>query len=1036
MDNFLAFIFRQKKLAFFITITVLIAGVYDLSSIKREKFPNIKIDTVMINTSFPNASSSDVELLVTDKIEKKINGISGIKDYSSTSSEGFSMVSVNIDPDVKDKQEVIDEITEAVGNIRDFPYEVEDLPIISELQTSNMPILDINIVDNINNYEKVNALVNSLSKDLLLVKGVSEVALDSSGIQREVKILLDSQKLSRYSIGIQTVINKIKTRNIRYSAGDNNDFDNTKKIVVISDLADLEKLGNIIIKSTFDGPIILLKDIADIKLDFTKAKTIYRVNGKQGFRLSIFKKDSADIIRTVKRVRTKVNSIKKQYQKSIGIFYSRDNSKEVDNRLNIIINNSFIGLMIILVVLGMFLSIKLSFWVALSIPVCLLGTTLFLSYIDSSLNLLSLMGMILVLGIVVDDSIVLAESIYRYRAIDNSIQSTIMGFKRVIVPVIATIISTIVVFSSMFFISGVNGKFIFILPIIVIVALAISFLEATCILPTHIQGSKIKVKNKKTMFYYVENCFEKISYYVLSARYFIVILFIGILVVGFFTLSKLNYNFFPQEGSNSIRGRIVMPSGSSLDKKQKISNEFEKMVMEQLGDDLLYISSEIKDSDVKLTIRLTERTKTNKSVFAILNTLSEKKNNVIEKLGYKADRNKSLENISVKFSVVTPGPRSADADLTISMKSTNEIQLKKAAKSFENILNNIDGVTDVNLDNKIKNGRLLVKLDYEKINRLNIDLNAINDYLKLVYSGIKLFEKKKNSEDLNYVLYIDSENNNEQYINSLKITNKQGKLIPFNTFATLIKVAGEPDYNHYNGERSIKVNVSVDQTKININILEKIALEKLNLSKNFPEVNNFKINENNVLGDFTKAVTFSLIIIIAILAVLFNSYSQPFLVLIIIPFAFIGIIFAFYLHQEMLSFMALLGGLSLIGIVVNDSLVLIYHLNYLKKQNKDKTDIVSVKNWVSKGVKERFRAVILTTATTVASVLPMAYGLGGYDFVLRPIALALGWGLLFATLVTLVLLPSLYIIHHQIMFFFKRLGNFFKKKNKQILKVQ
>ena len=376
MNNFLIFFVKQKKLALLFTLSVVILGFMTLQQIQRDTFPVIEFDRLSINTTYPSASPRDVEKNITNVIEQKIKGLYGIKEITSTSSEGSSRINIEIEENVDDIQSVKDSISEAVNEIEDLPEDANDPRVIDRTSTE-WPILTIVIGGNNISIETAKAIANNIEKNISLIDGVSSVNV-SGDSEREVQIRINPEKLLQYQLSFDQVRSVIADQNIRSAIGDNNQGRNQKNIVIISEYETMESLENVVVKSSFNGPTILLKDIATIEQGEIGSNTITRINGTKGYILRVSKTEKADVIRTVEKVRETLNTLKETYPSDLKLIVTNDRSKPVSNRLGIVLNNALVGLALIMVVLGLFLSLKTAFWVALSIQVTLLGTVAFL----------------------------------------------------------------------------------------------------------------------------------------------------------------------------------------------------------------------------------------------------------------------------------------------------------------------------------------------------------------------------------------------------------------------------------------------------------------------------------------------------------------------------------------------------------------------------------------------------------------------------------------------------------------------------------
>jgi len=1001
MNNFLDFLVRQKKLALVFSISVIALGLVSLNNIQRDQFPDVDFEVMTIVTSYPGASPEDVEQNITNVIEDALSSVTGIDKFTSTSRTGVSSIIITFSQDVSDLSEIKQEVRNVVNRIKSLPKEVVDLPRVIDRKTSRKSIIKISLGSDQIDYAELRGMVDSIAQSIESIKGVSEVTKDGY-LDKEIQIHIDPEKLYKYELSLPQVMSAITQRNQRYTVGSNHNDKNEKTIVVLSKFDAATDVSEVIVKSTFEGLIVRLKDIAVIESGNVEEKSIVRVNGKKGFILRVKKQAQADVITTVDLVKAHMEKMGAKHNNQLDIFYSSDLSKYVRNRLDIVTNNGLIGLLLVLVVLGAFLSFKTAFWVAISLPVSLLGTVALLGATGETINLISLAAMILVLGIVVDDSIIVAESIYHYKQTgEDNFKAASRGFKRVIMPVVTTILTTILAFSSMFLMGGIMGKFVYVIPLVVIFALILSFLEVSLALPAHLAGSNEK-KKEHYWFEYFENKFEVFLSKILNFNYLVIGIFsitLGISI--YFASTQMKFTLFPAVGVDRINTRLIMNPGSSLSNTEAKAKQVEELIYRIVGDDLVSVTSDVGkyfSHKAYMTIELlpaSERDKTSKEILKSL----------------KASANEIDQVEKLKFSVRRPGPPQGE-DVEINLISQAGSENLQAANKLEQVLLNISGVDNVNRDDEPGKDRIEVKLDFEKMARLDIDFLTVNRYLRAAFTGIDVTNIREGQNDVNFRLYLGDLEKSEVFIKSLKVVNKKGRVIPLVNFSSIRQIVGEPDFNHYNGLRSIMLSASVNDEKTSTSEVMKEALLQLDLDKNFPSV--LAISEGGAketaksMDGFKQAFLMAIVGIFLLLVLLFNSYSQPLIILSAIPFSVIGVIWAFFLHGEVLSFFAILGVLALVGVIVNDSLVLVSHLNYLKDKSLEK---LTIHQWIVKGVKDRLRAVILTSLTTLAGILPLAYGLGGTDYLLQPMALALGYGLLFGTLMTLILLPCLFLMN-------------------------
>ena len=1052
MDSILDFLVRQKKFALVFSLAFIAIGVLSVVGMQRDQFPTVDFEVLSVTTAYPGASPEDVEKSVTNIIEEELLSVSGIKEITSTSREGISSIIVTLEADLKDVTTVKNDIRNAINRVKAFPEEVTDLPRVVDFNVTEFPVITINIDSTSGNFNQARQITDELQVAISRIKGVAQVD-NPSYLDSEIQIKVNPDKLDKYNMSINEVISAISSRNARFTVGGNNQESLEKNIVILSEFQSIDDIKDVVIKSSFDGPVVRLGDMAEVFRGQEEETSITRVNGTKGFVLQVKKQPQADIIRTVKRVRERVAELQKNIPDDINIFYTDDSSEAVANRLDIIIKNGYIGLALVLVVLGAFLSIKTAFWVAVSIPVTLLGTVFGLGLTGNTINLISLSGFILVLGIVVDDSIIIAESIHHYKSKEGDLyKNVVMGLKRVIMPVVTTIVSTMLVMSSFFLMSGILGKFIYVLPVVVIFALGISFLEITFALPAHL--STKKVGKQRTWFIPFENIYNRFMHYALRWRYLIVPLFIALLVyTSFFAFKNIPFNLFPSRGATVMFANVEAPNGSSAAYTEKIVIDVENLIVSEIGEDLKSYTSTIGSyftNRADIEIALTPTSDRERAA-----------EDMQEKLKVLVEDVEGAEKI--RISLLRPGPPQG-ADIEVTLVSENDAQRALAADRLEEILKTINGVDNINRNDEIGKPRIETVLDFDEMARLGVDYSTVYRHLRTAFSGSYVTDATIAGKDEDVRIYIGNDTNTENFIKNTTIKNRQGNSIPMSQFSTLREIEGEPDYNHLDGDRSIKLTASIadgrprgrpskveqDQNLDEDQSLNKKpeeapkvsrgpppskaiilakALKELNASVDFPQVSIITAGgaQESIesLQDFLRAFVVAIIGIFLLLAILFNSYSQPMLVLAAVPFSLIGVVWAFYFHGEPLSFFALTGSLALMGVIVNDSLVMVSHLNHIKEKSAALEDKII---WIARGSRDRLRAVVLTTLTTMAGVLPLAYGIGGTDVFLQPMVLALGYGLIFGTVLTLILLPCMYLMNYDFINMLGRIKTKFSRK--------
>lgn len=1012
MKIFFSFFAQHRLLAIMLTSFVIVLGLGRLTNIQRDIFPNANFDELLISTAYPGASPEDVELKVTNNIEKQLHSIAGIERYTSWSKENFSQIHIALDPNEKDIEKVVTQIREAVNRVSDLPPEVQDRPLVTELNTSMFPIIEVGLTGNLP-YKELRSQAKLLQKKMENIKGISEVS--AYGYRaREVRVEIEPDALIKHQISLSHIVAAIGSRNIRASGGNFESYTNEKNIVTLAQFRDPNDVGDVVVRSSFDGPLIKVKDLAEIKNDFTEESVISRVNGHIAISLVARKTANADIMRTTDRIKQLVEEEQKKLPAGIKLLLSNDRSKYVRNRLDIVLTNGVLGLILVLFVLSLFISRRLAIWVALGIPVAILGTIFVLPFFDQFLDSVSLTALILIIGIIVDDAIIISEHIYqRYEQGDPPVTAAINGVVGVFKPVITTILTTIVAFFPLVFMPGILGKFVYIIPLVVIIALFVSLIESTIALPAHLCRSLQKQKsrpNPPLLSSFMEKFRTSYLSFIQKAlrRRYTIIVIASVLLISTITYAVqfLEFVMFPSSTADRFLMVVETPVGSSLQSTSEKIKQLEQLISQLPKEELDSYVSRIgrvgtignnqSENLAGINVFLTP--------FAQRNRTADE---IVEELRAKT---KSMDGFKrINFRIDTGGPPVGRAILVRIIGSDDEVR-EVLADKVEAFLRNVKGAKDIERNDNQGKQQLEIKLDYPRLARLGMTVAEVARQVRIAYDGEVVTSVRYDDEDVDFrVIFNKAARQKQNLLDTLVLQNQGGLLTPLRKVARLDTSQGPENVYHYRGERAIVIVGDINQKENNaVSVAQQVRKEFADLS-NYAGMQIFIGGEAEKSEESLNHLTFIYIIatiaIYCLLILLFNSWIQPILVIVALPFGLIGVIFAFTIHQQPLGFLAMTGIVGLVGVVVNDSLVLVNHINELRKSKID----IPIFDLVATGATDRLRAVVLTTISTVAGLLPLAYGIGGSDPYMSPMALALGYGLLFATPLTLLLVPCLYL---------------------------
>lgn len=1014
----ISFFAKKYLLANVIFFGVIILGAFTWFTIGKEEMPEFAGNWIRVTTIYPGASSEDVELFVTKPIEDEIKGVAGIEEIKTTSSPGVSNFTVVIDDDYPDQKEIVQDIQDAALRAK-LPTEVRELPRIRQFKSTEKAILDIGlfhknkkVLDNTSRRE-LQKFVLSFQNQLLSLKEVS--SLSTSHYRKpELQILIDPKKIRTLELDMSQIKNQIQNNNIRYPLGSMQDSGESK-VIAINELEDVQSLQKLMLRGNYDGQGIKLSDIANIQDGFEKSNSIFKVNGHEAIFINVKKSVSTDILSAQEAVSdfiTKFN--KSNVDAPIGIVLMDDESYAVKNRLNIIGSNGLIGFILIIAVLFIFLDLKTGFWVAMGIPFSMAFTLIIASLVGYTVNNMTLAGIIIVLGIVVDDAIIIAENISRHKEEGKSlIQAAIDGTTEVFRPIIASIITTCVAFLPLIFFEGFFGKLVVYIPFVVIMMLLGSLIESLFVLPSHIAGKSAlfdrfsNKKSEKHWFYKVEIFYEKMILKIFSYRIIVISIFI-LIASGAFALfsTQMKFVMFPREEGKEVFIKLKAPKDSTRQMTSKIIEPLEK-----------YLSSDLKNVvGVRSSIAQSRRggaVKENEASILIEVLPADKRSTPLGKLikKWKIYANK-LEGIdSIKFQRGRWGHGSGNA-IEIQIQENDDGKRNEIGAILLKHMNALQDVVDVELDDPILKKEYLLKLRQHDMIRLNIAASSITSVLRSFVEGSVLYSINKGDEEIDVRLTVSKSNKQDlSELLKLRVKNNAGQLIYLKNVIDITQVQRPISIIRNNYKRSTMLYANMSKTSKSTPLEVAGLMEETifpQIISRFPtSILKFKgeiEDSRESQGEFTTSIIIVIILIYLILVIMFNSLFKPFLILSIVPFSVAGVIYIIYAHgMSVYGFFAAIGALGMIGVIINDAIVMIDKI--------DKTiDHKTLHPWqtIAKVSSTRLRPIILTTVTTVVGVLPTAYGIAGYDSMLAEMMLTMGWGLVFGTIVSLVLVPTLY----------------------------
>lgn len=1023
MKYIISFFFRQGPLVHLITLLILLGGIWSALSLKKDVFPTVDFDYISVSTLYPGASPEVVEKSITNLLEKDLLEMEGIENMTSSSIENQSHIYLKIDPSEIDIDDALTDVREIVNGFKDLPKDA-DSPVITRMTNKSEPLLEILISSSKVTRITLHDEVKRLERILRPVPGVAKINL--IGFQdKEIHVKADPKKLKGLNVTIQEIISTISDLN-KSIPGGSLEFNGGREDLIRTsgEFENIKDIEDSVVHANVLGKTIKVKDLATVSYALKKPREVYHLNGDVAVSLKILKKESADAIKTAKLVKQALSDAK--ISDDYNVSCVNDISQYVQRRVDVLLNNFSFGLLFLLLVLAISLPFRVAIITSLSIPFSFLGTLMVFDIYDISVNLISLMGLIIVVGMLVDDSIVVSENIQR--RLENGQEpneAAKEGSQEVWAPVFTSVLTTILAFFPLMLMSGVFGKFVKYIPIGVIVALLFSLFECFFILPYHMkafmtvrhlssQSSNIFVRFKsflnEKIYRPIFQKYKDILKSVIKFRYVLfsaVIVFI--VVTLFYAFSMMKFVLFSPVGIEIVRLDISAKPETSIDgTREKLKgveniimglpkNEFKNMTsyigmqLYSKGSKSLKIGSNL----AQITIYLSPESERNRIAQSIIDDLKS--------------QFKDINDLELIFTPLKAGPP-VGPPIEIVIQGEELSEILNASRELQDMIKAIPGTQDISDSFYLGKNEISISLNESQAKASLISLSDVGSIVSSFFDGVIASKVRKVDESIGIRVMAEHNRTIKEDLRDMYVRNRLGEFIPLKNLVKVTKSASVTSYDHEDNQRKISVTADIDtdvNTSRDVNnfIREKIGKYK----KQFPSLN-FKFggeekDTQESLGSLFKAFIFAVFGIFTLLIMLFKNFYQPFIVLFTIPLGITSVIWVFLSHGEPLSFLSMVGLISLSGVIVNNAIILIDFINKLRKEGQ-----LSIEESVIKSCSLRLRPIALTTITTVIGILPTAYGLGGLDPFIIPIALALGWGLFIGSIFTLFFLPALVTI--------------------------
>ncbi|KAA1246231.1 efflux RND transporter permease subunit [Aquimarina sp. RZ0] len=1004
-------------------------GIAGVLSLKSSFFPLIDAKNININITYPGASPLEVEEGIVLKIEDNLKGLDGVERVTSTSRENSGNINVEIEKG-KDIDFMLLEVKNAVDRVPSFPTGME--PLVVAKQEAIRPTISFSVSGKGIPLATLKQIGRQVENDLRGIDGISQISVSGYPAE-EIEIAVDENTLLAYELSFNQVAQAVNQANI-LTTGGTIKTDAEEYLIRANNRSYYgNELSNLIVKTDLTGRTIRLKDVATIRDRFSETANATYFNGDLSINMEITSTNTEDLISSADNVKEYIEEFNQKYD-NLSLNVISDRSITLVQRTELLTENAIIGMLLVLTFLSLFLNTRLAFWVAFGLPVAFMGMFIFAGSFGVTINVLSLFGMIIVIGILVDDGIVIAENIYQhYERGKTPVQAAIDGTIEVIPPIISAIITTILAFGIFLFLDGRIGEFFGEVSVIVILTLTVSLVEALIILPAHLAHSKalkkqdakpkssigaifsklryINTFGDKIMSWLRDNMYSPALRFTLQNKLFTFSIFVVFLVltIGSIGGGIVRTSIFPRIASDRLSINLEMPNGTNEKTTDSIISLIEEnawLVNDELSEK--YLKGEEYRGKKLFENVITNVGPGSASASLVINLLpgEERPDEVLSSLVTDLISEKVGPVIGVESLVYGSGGNFGGRPVSVSLLGNNIEELKAAkAELKQSMVRNslLKDVTD-NDPAGIKEIRLELK---ENAYLLGLNLRDIMAQVRAGFFGVQAQRFQRGQDEIRVWVRYDRENRSSiSNLSDMRITTNTGERIPLNEIANYTIERGDVAVNHLDGRREIQISADLKnpETSSAPDILQEIRTVTMpEILSKYPTVTPSYEGQNREAGKFLGSLGSVGLTVLALIyitiAFTFRSYSQPLLLLLLIPLSLPAVALGHWAHSFSINLLSLLGIIALIGIMVNDGLVLIGKFNSNLKEG------LTFDKAIYEAGRSRFRAIFLTSLTTIAGLAPLIFEESRQAKFLIPMAISIAYGIGFATVLTLLVLP-------------------------------
>jgi multidrug efflux pump subunit AcrB len=1026
MRNVIAYFIKYHVSVNVIIIAFAVFGIMGAFSLKSSFFPLNDSKNISILITYPGASPQEVEEGIVLKIEDNLKGLEGVDRVTSTSRENSGSIRVEIEKG-RDVDFMLLQVKNAVDRVPTFPTGMEPL-VVSKLEVIRQTISfaisgeDIPLVT-------LKQIGRQIENDIRAIDGISQITITGYP-QEEIEVAVNENSLLAYDLTFSDVSLAVRNANILVTGG--NIKTNAEEYLIRAKNRSYygNELSNIIIKADPNGQTVRLSDVAVVRDRFSESPNASYFDGNISVNISISSTNTEDLVGSAEKVKSYITDFNQKFN-NVQLNVVRDLSKTLNQRTELLTKNAIMGMILVLIFLSLFLNTRLAFWVAFGLPIAFLGMFIFAGFFDVTINILSLFGMIIVIGILVDDGIVIAENIYQhYEKGKSPIQAAIDGTMEVIPPIVSAIITTILAFSILLFLDGRIGDFFGEVSVIVILTLAVSLVEALIILPAHLAHSKALkpiVKKEKTgiakafaqlriinklgddfMKWMRDNLYSPTLKFVMQYKLLSFGIFSMLLILTFGSIGGgiIRTSFFPRVASDRVVVELLMPNGTNEKVTDSIISFIEdkaEIVNQEMTEKYLQGSNKMLFENMIMKVGPGSSTAT-----LTMNLLPGEERPDAVRSDMVSNRLRELVGpvFGIESLIYGSGGNFGGDPVSVSLLGNNIEELKAAKQELKTAMLNNSALKDVadNDPEGIKEIRLVLK---ENAYLLGLDLRGIMNQVRAGFFGNQAQRFQRGQDEIRVWVRYDRENRSSiSDLDEMRIVTPNGNRVPLKEIVEYSIERGDVAINHLKGQREIQVSSDLKDEKttsatdimleIQNDIMPQILSKYPTVTPSYEGQNR---EANKMMKSFKPVGIAVLLLIYLTIAFTFRSFSQPLMLILLVPFSITAVAWGHWIHGFPINFISLMGIIALVGVMVNDGLVLVGRFNGNLRQGMNFDDALF------EASRSRFRAIFLTSITTIAGLAPLLLEKSRQAQFLKPMAISIAYGIGFATVLTLLMLP-------------------------------